>query len=48
MRKCLRGSCPNGDNKCCLDCIYKASCDKLGKCSWDNDNLDLKQCSEEV
>lgn len=46
-RKCLRSLCPNGENKCCLECTDKVTCDKLGKCSWDDDNLDLKNCSKE-
>ena len=47
MRKCLRGFCPNGESKCCLECEDRSVCSKLGKCSWDNDNLNLKECSEE-
>lgn len=46
MRKCLRSSCPNGENKCCLECSNKAICEKLGKCSLDNENLNLEKCSE--
>lgn len=46
-RKCLRSTCPNGETKCCLECKSITTCDRLGKCSWDNDHLDLGQCSEE-
>lgn len=48
MRKCLRSLCPNGENKCCLECSDKSICDKLGKCSGDNDNLDLEKCSKKL
>lgn len=48
MRKCLRGLCPNGENKCCIECGDKAICEKIGKCSWDSYSLNLKECSKEV
>ena len=42
MRKCLRSGCKKyGDERCCLEC--KEEC--LGKCKYDSDMLDLKNCS---
>lgn len=45
MRICKRSLCPNGESKCCLNCKDKNICEKLGKCSLDDDNLDLDDCS---
>lgn len=47
MRVCLRGFCPNGENKCCIECDDVNACEKLGKCSLDDYNLNLKDCSKE-
>jgi hypothetical protein len=45
-RICLRSNCPNGERKCCLECTTIDSCEILGKCSLDDDNLNLDECSE--
>jgi hypothetical protein len=46
-RKCLRSTCYlHKDDRCCLDCTDKDKCGKVGKCDWDSDHLDLKNCSE--
>lgn len=42
MRKCLRSGCKKyDDDRCCLECTENC----LGKCKWDSDMLDLKECS---
>ncbi|MFW9968598.1 MAG: hypothetical protein ACFFDF_00260 [Candidatus Odinarchaeota archaeon] len=48
MRICKRNICPNGEHRCCLECKDINNCDKLGKCSLDDDSLDLNKCSERI
>jgi len=46
-KKCLRSICDTyKDNRCCLECEDNGTkCMKPG-CKYDDDNLDLKNCSE--
>jgi hypothetical protein len=39
MRTCLRSPCPDGGYRCCLECFDVVSCSKIGKCSYDDDDL---------
>jgi hypothetical protein len=39
MRVCLRSTCPNGKHRCCLECNDFDSCERLGKCTIDDDDL---------
>ena len=39
MRVCLRSTCPNGEHRCCLECNNFDSCERLGKCTIDDDDL---------